>query len=375
MPLPAPRGPASAALLDLLTTAPADADVTGLDRAVGDALVATEDVLRDEDLQLTLLCLYELHYGGLTGVDDAWEWSPALLGVRARIEAVHEAALRDRVPVPEVPDDAGAGDVAETLFALAAEDTGPGLSTFVARRATLEQVRELLAHRSLYHLKEADPHTWAIPRLQGRPKAALVEVQSDEYGGGDPERMHSALFARTMRALGLDDRPGAYLDHVPALTLASLNSMSLFGLHRRLRGAVAGHLAAFEMTSSVPNRLYGNGFRRLGFDEDATLYFDEHVEADAVHEQIAGRDLAGALAAQEPEVRDDVLFGAAACLALDTWVAQAQVGAWSAGRSSLLHPLPDLVPAALALPDGRAVPDGTAVPAGAPVRVGAPVPA
>ena len=63
--------------------------------------------------------------------------------------------------------------------------------------------------------------------------------------------------------------------------------MTLFGLHRRLRGAIAGHLAAFEMTSSLPNRTYGDGFRRLGFGGDVTGYFDEHVEADAVHEQIA----------------------------------------------------------------------------------------
>jgi hypothetical protein len=56
--------------------------------------------------------------------------------------------------------------------------------------------------------------------------------------------------------------------------------MSLLGLHRRLRAAIAGHLAAFEMTSTIPSRLYGNGFRRLGHDASTTAYFDEHVEAD-----------------------------------------------------------------------------------------------
>ena len=52
----------------------------------------------------------------------------------------------------------------------------------------------------------------------------------------------------------------------------------------RQRGALAGHLAALEMTSSPPNRAYANGFRRLGFDDDAVWLFDEHVEADSVHE-------------------------------------------------------------------------------------------
>ena len=155
-------------------------------------------------------------------------------------------------------------------------------------------------HRSAYQLKEADPHSWALPRLTGGPKAAMVEIQADEYGGGDADRIHAALFARAMDALGLDSRYGAYVDHLPAVTLATVNLMSMFGLHRRLRGAIVGHLALFEMTSSIPNRRYANGLRRLGFGGDATAFYDEHVVADAVHENVAAVDLAGGLARQDP---------------------------------------------------------------------------
>ena len=41
------------------------------------------------------------------------------------------------------------------------------------------------------------------------------------------------------------------------------------------------------MTSTLPNRRYGNGLRRLGARRRRDRYFDEHVEADAVHEQVA----------------------------------------------------------------------------------------
>jgi len=334
MKIPQARGDVGAAVLDVLRSDPARAHVEPADEAVAVALARQPDLLRDEDLQLTLLVLYELHYRGVDGVDDAWEWSPALLGLRARIETAFEAQLRDVVPLPSGVG-ASAAEVAAALFALAAAEQGPSLSGYVAKQATDEQLHELLIHRSVYQLKEADPHTWAIPRLSGVTKAALVEVQADEYGGGDPERMHAALFARTMRGLGLDDSFGAYVDLLPAITLASVNMMSMFGLHRRLRGAIAGHLAAFEMTSSIPNRLYGNGFRRHGYSSDVTWYFDEHVEADAVHEQIAGRDLAGRLAEQEPQLHDDVLFGAAACLYVDGLVGAHLVECWSSGRTSL----------------------------------------
>ncbi|NMR19823.1 iron-containing redox enzyme family protein [Cellulomonas fimi] len=335
-----PRGPVSRRLLRTLTAAPrTDDDAATLLRTVAEGVRTTADVVADDDLQLALLCLYELHYRGLDGVDERWEWHPALLGARAEIEEAFEAALRRDVTVDVEPPRGSGEAVAAALFELTSRDTGPGLARYVARRATPDQLRELIVHRSVYHLKEADPHSFMIPRLAGTPKSALIEIQADEYGGGSLERMHSVLFARTMRGLGLDDTYGAYVDHVPAITLAWVNVMSLFGLHRRLRGACVGHLAAFEMTSSIPCRLYGNGFRRHGFGDDVTWYFDEHVEADAVHEQIAGRDLAGALAVAEPQVQDDVVFGAATYLALDERMSVHLMSSWERAESSLLAPV------------------------------------
>jgi hypothetical protein len=329
MPRPAPRGPLSAGIIAALTDEPIDWDrLLTMARAAAGA----GDILADEDLQWSLYLLYELHYRGIAGVSDSWEWHPDLLRVRAELEAPFERRLREIAATVPVPD---ATDIAETLFAMTAPTKGPSLSRYVASRATEEQFREFLTLRSAYHLKEADPHSWAIPRLGGRAKAALVEVQADEYGGGRCERMHATLFGQTMNAVGLDNRYGALVDQIPAVILAATNAMSMFGLHRRLLGAIIGHLAAFEMTSSLPNRLYGNGLRRLGYGQDATLFFDEHIEADAVHEQIAGRDLAGTLAAEQPERAADILFGAAACLALDDLAAAMLLPCWESGRSAL----------------------------------------
>lgn len=333
------RGPLSRRLLDALARRPstAHAELPDFLAGIDLALAGTADILRDDDLQLTLFMLYGLFYGDVGDVEDGWEWHPVTLAARAAIEDRFERRLRECVRVPALPP-ADAESVAASLFGLTGAESGPGLPRFIAQRATAEQLVEFLIHRSIYTLKEADPHSWAIPRLNGRAKAALVEIQADEYGGGRPERMHSAMFARTMSGLGLDPRYGLYVDHVPAITLASVNLMSMFGLNRRLRGAIAGHLAAFEMTSSIPNRLIGNGFRRLGFEPNVTAYFDEHVEADAVHEQIAGRDLAGSLAEDQPELIPDILFGASACLTIDGWAAQDILDAWTSGRSSLRVP-------------------------------------
>jgi hypothetical protein len=212
------------------------------------------------------------------------------------------------------------------------------VSRFLKSSAGREQFAEFLIHRSAYHLKEADPHSWAIPRLEGAPKAALVQIQADEYGGGDAGWMHSALFARAMEGFGLHPDYGAYLDRIPGVTLATVNLMSFFGLHRRWRGAIVGHLALFEMSSSIPNARYAAGLRRLGFGPPTTTFFDEHVEADAVHEQLAAHALAGALARQEPELAESIIFGARALAVTDARWGRHVLDAWASGRSSLLPP-------------------------------------
>lgn len=321
--LPAPRGPVSEELLAALA---GQVGRVGLPEPTGDPL-------SDDDLHLSLYCCYELHYRSFRGVDPYWEWSPGLLAARQRLEEAFERALRSAVPRVGAPP--APAELETALRQLIVDDDGPSLARMLERRATMDQFREFMVHRSAYQLKEADPHSWAVPRLAGRPKEALVEIQADEYGGGRSGRMHATLFARSMCELGLDASYGAYLDSIPGTTLATVNLMSLFGLHRRLRGAIVGHLAAFEITSPEPNGRYARGLRRLGAGPDATEFFDEHVEADAVHEAVAAHDLAAGVCELEPELAADVLFGAASLLLLEARFATTLLTQWERGESSL----------------------------------------
>jgi hypothetical protein len=329
--LPSARGPISAFVVDALRRPPHALEPSH-------RLPVEADPLADDDLQLALYVCYELHYRGFDGVDERWEWEPSLIALRAELEAAFEAGLEAAVPPLDGPLP-GPEEMDVALRAIADADDGPSLARHLEREGTLEQFLEFCVHRSAYQLKEADPHSWALPRIGGPPKAAMVEIQADEYGGGRADRIHAELFARSLRALGLDGAYGAYLDVIPGVTLATVNLMSLTGLHRRRRGAIVGHLALFEMTSSVPNRRYANALRRFGLGEDATGFFDEHVVADAVHENIAAVDLAGGLVRQEPELCADVLWGARALVAVEARWAAHLLDAWADGRSSLLAPL------------------------------------
>jgi len=326
--LPLPRGPISDALLAHLVRRPG---------RIPPLLAPEPGPLDDEDRQLSLAVLYALHYEGFEGVDPGWEWEPSLLGVRRTLEVEFRAALEEAVVVPS---GARNGSIADGLRTVIAAGGGPSLSRFVAEEASVGQLRELLVHRSIYQLKEADGHTFAIPRMRGLAKSAMVRIQSDEYGEGRPGRSHAELFAVTMDAVGLDPTPGAHLDLVPGCLLVTDNLVSLFGLHRSTMAELVGHLALFEMTSVVPMARYAEGIRRLTGSDVAAEFYDVHVVADEVHARWAADEMAAGFVSDHPEMFDGVLFGAAALMHVEAAFTAHVLGHWGSGASSLRSELP-----------------------------------
>jgi hypothetical protein len=81
--------------------------------------------------------------------------------------------------------------------------------------------------------------------------------------------------------------------------------------------------------------------RRLRLPEAAVEFYAEHVEADAVHEQLVRRGVIAPLLAAEPALARDVVFGIRASGFLADRFSDRLLARWTRGRPSLLHPLPD----------------------------------
>lgn len=325
--LPTPRGPITAQLFSRWT---ADDRTSPSGPALGD--VDAEAALLDDDLHLALYCIEELSYRGFAGVDPAMEVDPTTGAWRQELRDRFEAALRGATASER-------RDPTSYLREVAADTDGPSLSGLLLDVERGDWFREFLVHRSPYQLKEADPHSWAIPRLWGRPKSAIVEIQLDEYGGGRPGWSHAELFAATLRAADLDDAYGAYLDHVPGVTLATTNLISLLGSQRRLVPALVGHLALFEMTSVGPMDRYARLCDRLDLDPAGRRFFDVHVEADDHHGPLALTELVGGLLEQDPDCAAEITFGAAALAQVEGAFTEHLRSSWAAGGTSLLLPL------------------------------------
>ncbi len=327
--LPEAAGVFSAEILDALRGTDGERRLGQLGAAVADA---------DPyglDLQLALYVCYELHYRGFADVDPEWEWNPALLGLRGQLERRFLSAVR--AAVGPIEDGATAADEMAKLAIEPAEEIG--VSYLLRDTGTWDQLREYFVHGSLYHLKEGDPHAFAIPRLTGQAKASFVAIEFDEFGSGRGHQLHQQLFADLMDAAGLDSRYLGYLGDVPGVTLAVVNLMSLFGLHRRWRAAAVGHFAATEITSPPGSARLVQAMERLGAPDACALFYREHVEADAVHEQVVRTDVVGTMVEVDPRLDRDVVFGIRARDAVEGRLGRHLLDSWADGRTSLLRPL------------------------------------
>ena len=200
-----------------------------------------------------------------------------------------------RGDVGEIGPDVCAADEMDALSVEPIDGAGP--SYYLRDSGTWQQMREYFAHRSLYHLKEGDPHAWAIPRLTGQAKAAFVAVDSTS----------TAAVAATVCTSGCSPTYLTPLGWIPLSrlprrrtgdSLAVVNLMSMFGLHRELRGSAIRHFASTEITSSPGSRRLVDALERMGAPEPCVGFYREHVEADAVHEQVVRSDVVGDLVAR-----------------------------------------------------------------------------
>jgi hypothetical protein len=78
---------------------------------------------------------------------------------------------------------------------------------------------------------------------------------------------------------------------------------------------------------------------RMNAPEACRFFYTEHVEADAVHEQVLRREVIGDLLTREPRLAADVVFGIQATELLESRLAEHALKHWRKGRSALRRPL------------------------------------
>jgi pyrroloquinoline quinone (PQQ) biosynthesis protein C len=291
----------------------ARSDAPGVAQRLARAAFESEEPQALAAAHRVLFALYELHYlPGGAAHEDA-QFDPAWTQVRLTLERAWVASLERQLEIASRTIPAGASPFA--AWAGRVVETGGGLpqvalGRYLAEEATLDQVREIVVHRSIFFLREPDPWAMVVPTLRGAVKAAYLDLLLDEYGWGRHEAMHSTSYARLMTALDLVPDHRRHLDRVAWEYLAVWNLMNLLGVNRAHSRKMLGYVYSVEARSPANMGHYLAGLRRLGVDApDVLEFFQIHQSADQEHRETALSRVIEPAVAEDPEARLEVARG------------------------------------------------------------------
>jgi hypothetical protein len=170
-------------------------------------------------------------------------------------------------------------------------DARPGAEAeFLARGASLEQFRGVVAEYAPDGLTEASAMCHALPRLPARAQMPLARILIDEYGCGNPGRAHSQLYRRLLEELGMATLLEAYLGTATTASLAAVNVWHWMARRAPAIELYLGALAYVEAAIPAAFRPFAAACARLGIAQHG--YFTEHIHIDAYHANDARRILA-----------------------------------------------------------------------------------
>ncbi len=282
-------------------------------RALADAAFDDGDEPALEQAHRSLYLLYAQDAWSPLSAPRANQHDLTIAAVLLELEAGFERSLA-RVPLPDdLPEDPEA--FGPWLADLALQRELPqlpptGMGPFIRDEITLDQLREIVAQRSLFFLKEPDPWAMVIPSLQGPAKAGLLDLLLDEYGWGRHDHMHSTVYEDLMRRLELDTTYDAYFEQTSWQFLASLNLQGMYARHRRLCRRMYGYIYLVEADSPASMKNYIAGYHRLGIDdEDVLKFYDLHITADEGHQDVALNEVVLPVVRAEPAAMAEVARG------------------------------------------------------------------
>ena len=280
----------------------------------------------DEDAAIALWSLYELSYRGFDDVDDGLEWEPGVLALRRRLERDLEDRLRG--PLPPAGDDRAVRGGVVRLHRRSRRA--------LARGARAAERHRRAGARPAAAALDLPPQGGRPDRVGGAPasrraKAALVELLYDEYGAGDPNRLHAHLFAqghggrraaggvRRVRRRGAGSRCWSRTTRCRCSDCTGAGAARPWVTWPRSRRPARCRRGGWPRDSS------GSASRRSW--SGTTPSTSRRTPCTSSSPSAA---ICGALVEAEPTLADDVFFGAFTCLDLEDRVAGRLLTQWGA---------------------------------------------
>lgn len=324
--LPHPRGPVSSTLVALLAGPPTSDPDLAAGVVLGDVWAPHDEDTpwwaAPNDIAVALVHLDELHRRGLIGVDEGWEGHPLLAAARWALAA----PIRRGTDLLTEPTSASGCAVVRSILAMAG---APYSELPWSRLHEADRLNDAVVITALQRLRERDVAATLLPQLAGRPRAVLARVIAGDGSGSTGRR---ETVGAVLRARGLRDRTGRYLDALPGTALWRLAVPSQLVTRRPTRGATLGWLAASDALAAAGRTVTGEALRAHGIDRASAERWDSRVVG---HEGWPTFEAVERLVDQEPRQAAGVLAGARSAVRATTAVESELDLLWRSGERAL----------------------------------------
>ncbi|MGH3997702.1 MAG: iron-containing redox enzyme family protein [Pseudonocardiaceae bacterium] len=175
------------------------------------------------------------------------------------------------------------------------EAAPPEWDWYLAKYATLEQFKIVVAEFAVDGLVESQSHLPIIPRLPAKARMAVLRVLIDEFGCGNNEQEHSALYRTLLTELGMPTELERYIPTVNDESFAYVNLFHWLAARAPVPEYFLGAYAYFESSVLYAFKSFATASERLGIRN--SQYYTEHLYIDSFH----SRQMLEAIKALEEE--------------------------------------------------------------------------
>jgi hypothetical protein len=257
------------------------------------------------DRVLTLLTIYDLHTAPLQRLGSRARWAghPTIAALKTRLEQEFVTELDAAIAGLTSPS-----DPVKAIRALAAKDRLPSVYRWVAKEASLDELRHFVAVEGGPDGGFDDLVALCQVGLSGPAKMEMARNYWDEMGNGRPADVHTDLHRQMAAALQIPDIARQSLPE-PALVRSALGG--LLATNRWLQPEMVGALGLIELQAGPRCRLVLEAFHRLGLPAQAGAFYAVHADVDPRHGKDWLEQVIAPLAVQTPEWTDRMVRGAA----------------------------------------------------------------
>jgi hypothetical protein len=257
------------------------------------------------DRLLCLLSIYDLYTAPLERLGGRADWAghPAIAALKRRLEQEFRAELETAGRALDVAEEPVAA-----IRSLAAKDRLPRVYRWLARGASIEDLREFLVVEGGPDGGFDDLVALCQVGLSGAPKMELARNYWDEMGNGSPAEVHTDLHRAMGAALAL---PGVTRESLPEAALARAVLGGMLATNRQLQPEMIGALGLTELQAGPRCRLVLQAFRRLGVPSEAETFYAVHADVDPRHGKDWLENVVAPLATDTPEWGPRMVRGAA----------------------------------------------------------------